>query len=148
LEQHQIIGTYIEMMKNNNELCSTKSIIEKIKSLSSKSKQQILTTSIYAEPLVKLMEPIFHVNNINLPSKEMSQLFNLIIKLILINYHTPQFKSLAKDNLNNDYQQNVEFIIIQTTLLSEIHKTLKIITPRNVNDLIIFLNYLLKPLKK
>jgi hypothetical protein len=136
------------MMKNNNELHSTKSIIEKIKSLSPESKEQILTTSIYAEPLVKLMEPIFHIHNINLPLKEMSQLFNLIIKLILINYHTPQFKSLAKDNLNNDYQQNVEFIIIQTTLLSEIHKTLKIITPRNVDDLVIFLNYLLKPLKK
>jgi hypothetical protein len=50
--------------------------------------------------------------------------------------------------MTDNYQQNIEFILVQTTLLAEIHKILKTITPNNINELVIFMNYLLKQLKK
>jgi hypothetical protein len=148
LDQHQIIGTYIEMMKNNNDLQSTKSIIDKITSLSLKNKERILATYIYANPLAKLLEPLFKDKNIQFKIEEATRLFDLIIKLLLINYHTPQMKALAAKNLKEKYQQKIEFTIVQTTFISEIHKSLRIITPKNIDSLVIFLNYSLKKMKQ
>lgn len=148
LDQQRIVETYITMMESNEEIQTAQSIIDKITSLSSENKEQILITSTYATPLVKLLEPLLKNNNIDLPTDELAKLIDLIIKLLLINYHTPQLKTLAKDNLNDNYQQQVEFIVIQTVFVGEIHKLLKKILPGNVNPIVIFINYLLKPFKK
>lgn len=148
LDHQRVIETYIEMMKSNEELHSIKSVIDKMKSLSSESKEQILVTSAFAEPLAKLIDPILQNRSINLSITDLTRLINWIIKLFLVNYQSPQLKTLAKDNMTDNYQQNIEFILVQTTLLAEIHKILKTITPNNINELVIFMNYLLKQLKK
>jgi hypothetical protein len=63
-------------MKSNEELHSIKSVIDKMKSLSSESKEQILVTSAFAEPLAKLIDPILQNRSINLSITDLTRLIN------------------------------------------------------------------------
>jgi hypothetical protein len=148
LEKNQIIKAYLEIMQNDKELEKTKLVIAKIKLSSDINNEQILSPLIPIESLIKLINLLLDNVKISLSTENMIKMFNLITKLFLINYYTPQFRLMASDNMSNEYQQNLDFVLLQTKLLAEIHRILRIMMPNNINSLVIFINYSLKPLKK
>jgi hypothetical protein len=146
LNQHKIIETYAEMLKCGVKNIEKDTLLEKLTGINKITKQKILSSAYFANTFALLSEKYMKEHNLRFPTKQVSELFNYIIKLFLINYHSEQLQSSSKNNLSNNYNRKIEFALIQCEYINEIQELLKIICPSNMNMLAVLVNQMLKPL--
>lgn len=148
LDQYQVIVNYLTMIQNIAKFNQKQAIVTAVINHQIDPKEIDSLSLTYGKPLIEAIQALLKNKGTELATNHIMQLIDLIIKLFLINYSTPQLRKLAKSNLNDQYDKNIEFIIFETSLVAEIHKMLRTLTKNNMNALVIYINYLLKPLKR
>jgi hypothetical protein len=146
MNEYKIIETYMEMLKGDVKHIEKDTLLEKLTGINKTMKQEILSSAYFANTFALLIEKYAKEHSLIFPTKQVSKLFNYIIKLFLINYHSEQLLVSANDNLSSNYNTKIEFALIQCEYINEIQELLKVICPHNMNMLAVLVNQLLKPL--
>jgi hypothetical protein len=116
--------------------------------LNTNQKKAISVASTYAQFIAKLVDVLLINDDVRNKKEELTTLMKLIMELFLINYLSPTLMRSAIKNLNNDYQKKVDAVVCQLAYITKIHKLLKSLLPNNINELVILINQLLKPINK
>jgi hypothetical protein len=146
ISQYKIIETYVEMLNSNVKHTDEDTLLEKLTNINNTTKHEILSAAYFSNTFALLIEKYMNENNIVFPTHHINKLFNYFIKLIFINYHSEQLHASTKYNLENNYNEKIEFALVQCEYINEIQELLKIICPHNMNMLVVLINQLLKPL--